>query len=81
MHVSVWGVSQVSSCNVEDPCSLCSKAGKRLLMGDLVGGGRLMEVLVSTAIKVPFAHPGQIPLCPLLLGHADESLPFQRSVL
>lgn len=43
-------------------------------------GHRLREVLVSVAMKGPFAHPGQIPLCSLLPGHADASLSFPRSV-
>lgn len=37
---------------------------KKISCGDLVGGGRLRGVLVSAARKGPFAHPGQIPLCP-----------------
>lgn len=33
MQVPIWGVSQISSCNTEDLCSLHSRAGKWLLVG------------------------------------------------
>ena len=41
------------------------------------GRGRLQEVLVSVAIKGPFANPVRFPC--VLPAHTDESPPFQRS--
>lgn len=80
MQVPIWGVSQISSCNTEDLCSLHSRAGKWLLVGIWCEGAG-SEVLVFLIRKGPFAHPAHIPLCPFFSSPAAESLPFQRSVL